>query len=235
MTLEPEAAAHPSPLWRRPGLLASETDKLRPRRRGSRDPGAGRITIGVRHGESVETGAAPLAVRRRARLPSFLRARSAGHLRVRLLMTLGTNLVGVAMARAYYDRGSRRSLECVCVGGNQTRENVRPQLGHHVFPLVRGRTPLAPRGDPSGPRAARDADMALKNTNISGETGILTDWCLLSVAERVAAKSPRSCSHHLRRCRWPRSATPVDAARCGWPRKDRPRAPSPAACSLDPA
>ena len=37
-------------------------------------------------------------------------------------------------------------------------------------------------------RAARDADMALKNTNISGEIGIVTDLLLgFSVAEREAA------------------------------------------------
>ena len=37
-------------------------------------------------------------------------------------------------------------------------------------------------------RSARDADMALKNTSISGELGILTDLVLsFAISERVAA------------------------------------------------
>ena len=193
VTLEPEAAAHLiTTLGDDLGLLASELDKL------AGLAATAPVTlaqveslIGVRHGESADDWCravlAGQTTRAIAILPHVLD--QPGISGVRLLMTLGTNLVGVAMARAYYDKGVR---------GRTLEKSVFDAIKRvRMFGLNWGTTSTLWADAASrwpqerirrGLRAARDADMALKNTNISGEIGILTDLVLsFSVGERVAA------------------------------------------------
>jgi DNA polymerase-3 subunit delta len=193
ISLEPEAAAHLlTTLGDDLGLLASELDKL------AGLAATAPVTlaqveglIGVRHGESVEdwcravlTGQSTRAI---AILPHVLD--QPGVSGVRMLMTFGTHLVGVAMASAFHDKGVRgRSLERSAF---EAIKRVR------MFGLNWGTTAaLWSESAPRWPReriaralrSARDADMALKNTSISGELGILTDLVLsFAVSERAAA------------------------------------------------
>ena len=145
----------------------------------------------MRHGESVDDWCravlAGQATRAMSILPHVLD--QPGISGVRLLNTLGTNLVGVAMARAYYDKGVRgRSLERSVF---DAIKRVRMfGLNWGTTAALWSETAARWPGEriARALRAARDADMALKNTNISGETGILTDLVLsYSVGERVAA------------------------------------------------
>lgn len=193
VTLEPEASAHLlTTLGDELGLLASELDKL------AGFAASGPITlaqveslIGVRHGESVEDWCravlAGQATRALAILPHVLD--QPGISGVRLLMTLGTSLVGVAMARDYYDKGVRgRSLERSLFDAIKRVRMWGINYGT-TSALWADAAARWPRERISRAlRAARDADMALKSTNISGEIGILTDLVLgFSVAEREAA------------------------------------------------
>lgn len=184
LTLEPEAAEH---LLRSVGsdlgALASELSKL-----ASLPPGepltAQRVgeLVGVRHGETLwdwreavldgQTGRAA------ALLPAILG--QAGVSGVKLVTALGTALVGLGIARAHYDRGLRsRALEAAVL---KSLLSVRPfgLLGYKeeasrwsrwapAWPNQRIRSAL---------RAARDTDMALKNTTVSDERGLLTDLVL---------------------------------------------------------
>jgi len=193
VALEPDAAAHLlTTLGDDLGLLASELDKLA----GLSASGPVSLSqvealIGVRHGESADDWCravlAGQATRAVAILPHVLD--QPGISGVRLLMTLGTNLTGVALTRAYYDRGVRgRALERSAF---DAIKRVR------IFGISWGTTAslwadAAARWPADriarALHAARDADQALKNTNISGELGILTDLVLgFSVPEREAA------------------------------------------------
>lgn len=193
VALEPEAAAHLlASLGDELGLLASELDKL------AGLAASGPVTlaqveglIGVRHGESVDdwcravlTGQTTRAI---AILPHVLD--QPGVSGVRLLMTLGTGLVGVAMARSSYDKGLRdRALE------RSVFEAIRRirlwglnwSAAAALWSDAAAQWPAARIG--RALRAARDADAALKTTSISGELGILTDLVLsFAVTEREAA------------------------------------------------
>lgn len=96
---------------------------------------------------------------------------------VRLLMLLGTTLVGVGIARGHWDTRRRgRTLEQAvfgtllkvrpyAVGDWKTEAGAWARWAEH-WPAGRIRAAL---------RAAREADQALKNTTISDERGILTD------------------------------------------------------------
>ena len=95
-------------------------------------------------------------------------------------MTLGTALVGLGIARAYYDRGLRgRSLEAAVL---KSLLSVRP-FGLLGYKEEASRwSGWAPRWSSrrirAALRAARDTDQALKSTTISDERGLLTDLVL---------------------------------------------------------
>jgi DNA polymerase III subunit delta len=184
VTLEPEAAEH---LMRSVGSdlggLTSELAKLASLPAGEPLTAAqvGDL-VGVRHGETiwdwrqaVLDGQAGRAV---SLLPSILA--QPGVSGVKLLMTLGTALVGLGLARAHYDRGVRgRSLEAAV---------LKSLLSARPFGLL-GYKEEASRWSSWAPRwpnqriraalrAARDTDVALKDTTISDERGLLTDLVL---------------------------------------------------------
>jgi DNA polymerase-3 subunit delta len=193
VSLEADASAHLlSTLGDDLGLLASELDKL------AGLSASAPVTlaqveslIGVRHGESVEDWCravlAGQTTRAIAILPHVLD--QPGQNGVRLLMQLGTSLVGVAMVRAWYDRGVRgRALEKSAFDAIKRVRMWGINWGATAT-LWADAAPHWPRERIARAlRSARDADAVLKNTNISGETGILTDLILsFSVAERKAA------------------------------------------------
>ena len=193
VALEPEAAAHLlTTLGDDLGMLASELDKLA----GLAASGPVSLTqvealIGVRHGESVDDWCRAVLAGQSTRAIAILShvLDQPGVSGVRLISLLGTNLIGIAMTRAWYDKGVRgRSLE---KSAFDAIRRVR------LFGINWGSTAtLWAEAAPRWPqdriaralRAARDADAVLKNTNISGELGILTDLILgFSIAERQAA------------------------------------------------
>ena len=193
VSLEPEAAAHLlSTIGDDLGMLASELDKL---------AGLAAVApvtlaqveslIGVRHGESVEDWCRAVLAGQTTRaiqiLPHVLD--QPGLNGVRLIMQLGTNLVGVAMARAWHDKGVRgRALEKSAFDAIRRVRMWGLNWGATAS-LWADAAPRWPRERIARAlRSARDADAVLKNTNISGELGILTDLILsFSVAEREAA------------------------------------------------
>src|SRR4051794_31544574 len=184
LTLEPEAARH---LVRAVGVdlgaLQSELAKLASLPRGE-ILSADRIgqLVGVRHGETqwdwrdaVLSGEAGSAV-------SLLQPVLAqpGVSGVRLLMQLGTALVGLGVARTLYDEGLRgRALEGAIfkmllrnrpfglLGYKEEAARWSAWVPH--WPLPRIRAAL---------RDARTADQGLKNTTVSDERGLLTDLVL---------------------------------------------------------
>jgi DNA polymerase III delta subunit len=184
MALEPDAAQH---LVRAVdadlATLESELGKLASLPEG-RPLTAGLVgeLVGVRHGETlwdwrdavlnqqpgqaVRLGAAVLG--------------QPGASGVRLVSQLGTALVGIGIARSYYDRGMRgRALED---GLFRMLMRYRPQglLGYRDeaarwarwalrWPAARVRAAL---------RAASETDIALKSTTVSDEQGLITDLVL---------------------------------------------------------
>ncbi len=193
VALQPDAAAHLlATLGDDLGLLASELDKL------AGLAAAGPVSlaqveslIGVCHGESAEDWCravlAGQCTRAVAILPHVLD--QPGISGVRLLMTLGTNLVGVALARSYYDRGVRgRSLERSLFDAIKRVRMWGINYGATASLWAEAAAHWPQTRIGRALHAARDADQALKNTNISGEIGILTDIVLaFSIAEREAA------------------------------------------------
>lgn len=184
VTLETEAAEHlVRSVGADLGALASELAKL-----ASLPPGE-QLTVerigelvGVRHGETpwdwreaVLDDQIGQAV---ALLPSVLA--QAGVSGVKLITLLGTALVGTGIARAHYDNGSRgRALEDAMF---KSLLNSRPTglLGYKdeakrfsrwapQWPAGRVRVAL---------HAARETDLALKNSTISNDRGLLMDLVL---------------------------------------------------------
>jgi DNA polymerase-3 subunit delta len=182
--LEPEAAEH---LIRSVGsdlsALTSELAKLASLPAGEPLTAAqvGDL-VGVRHGETLWDWREAVLDGQAGRAASLLPAILAqpGVSGVKLVTTLGTALVGLGIARAHYDRGLRgRSLEA---GILKSLLSARPfgLLGYKEeasrwsswaprWPAQRVRAAL---------RAARDTDVALKNTTISDAQGLLTDLVL---------------------------------------------------------
>ena len=164
------------------GALSSELSKL-----ASLPPGkpltAAQVgeLVGVRHGETqwdwrdaVLDGRTAQAV---TLLPSVLA--QAGVSGVKLVTALGTALVGLGIARAHYDRGQRgQSLESAVM---KSLLSVRP-FGMTYKDEASRWSRWAPnwpnRRIRAALRLARDTDMALKNTTVSNERGLLTDLVL---------------------------------------------------------
>ena len=184
LTLEPEAAEH---LMRSVGFdlsaLTSELAKLAslPADEPLTAERVGDL-VGVRHGETLwdwrEAVLDGQPGRAAALLPSILA--QPGVSGVKLVTTLGTALVGLGIARAHYDRGMRgRSLEAAVL---KSLLSARPfgLLGYkEESSRWSGWTPRWPRRRIAAAlRAARDTDIALKNTTISDAQGLLTDLVL---------------------------------------------------------
>ncbi|MGI8817817.1 MAG: DNA polymerase III subunit delta [Gemmatimonadales bacterium] len=182
--LEPDAAEH---LMRSVGsdlsALTSELAKLASLPAG--EPlTAERVgnLVGIRHGETLwdwrEAVLDSQAGRAATLLPSILA--QPGVSGVKLVTTLGTALVGLGITRAHYDRGLRgRSLEAAVL---KSLLSARP-FGLLGYKEEASRwSSLAPRWPArrirAALRAARDTDIALKNTTISDAQGLLTDLVL---------------------------------------------------------
>jgi DNA polymerase-3 subunit delta len=138
--------------------------------------------VGVRHGETLWDWRDAVLNRQpgpAVRLAAAVLAQP-GASGVRLVSQLGTALVGIGIARSYYDRGMRgRPLED---GLFRMLMKHRPQglLGYRDeatrwarwaphWPASRVRSAL---------RAASETDIALKSTTVSDEAGLITDLVL---------------------------------------------------------
>jgi DNA polymerase III delta subunit len=147
--------------------------------------------VGVRHGETIfdwrdavlEDRAGP-AVRLLG--PLLDQPGSSG---VKLVTMLGTTLIGVGIARSYYDRRLRGKALDEAVFGVIKRNRV---FGLLSWGEEKGRWLRWAPGWPAarvaeGLRSVLMADRALKGTTISDERGILTDMVLRMATSRRAA------------------------------------------------
>jgi DNA polymerase-3 subunit delta len=194
LTLEPAAAEHlVRSLGTELGPLASEVAKL------ASLPGDQPVTVeslgelvGVRHGETPWDWRAAVLDGHTGRavglLPTILA--QPGVSGVRLVTLLGTALLGVTLARTFYDQGSRgRALDDAIF---KALLKTRPAglLGYREETAAWARwTPNwpAPRAR-AALRAAVEADQALKSTTVSDERGVLVDLVLrISTSAREAA------------------------------------------------
>ncbi len=147
--------------------------------------------VGVRHGETIydwRDAALDGDAGRAARLAGPLLDQP-GVSAVKLVTLIGTSLAGVGLARSIYDRGVRggRLDAAVFDRMRQLRlfglpdwkaESARWARWAAAWPAGRVR---------DGFRAARDADVALKSTTISGEEAILADLVLRLGQRQVVA------------------------------------------------
>jgi DNA polymerase-3 subunit delta len=138
--------------------------------------------VGVRHGETLDDWVAAVLVDDSARaigLASRVLEQS-GMSGVKMVTTLGGALIGLRIARAHYDKGSRGgSLERVLF----ERLRAIRAFGIGDWKLLTRSWSRAAETWPSGRvreaiRAALDADMALKGTRVSDEAGVLADLVL---------------------------------------------------------
>lgn len=146
--------------------------------------------VGVRHGETLEDWVEAVLGDDPARAIVLGRRvlEQAGMSGVRMVTALGTALVGLRLARAHYERGSR--------GGALERALFDRLRATRPFGL--GDWKVATRNWSrwaeawSGPRlraalrATLEADMALKGTRISDEAGVIAGLSLRLVARRAA-------------------------------------------------
>jgi hypothetical protein len=109
---------------------------------------------------------------------------------VKLVTMLGTTLIGVGIARSYYDRPLRGKALDDAVFSVIRRIRVFGLLGwsEEKSRWLRW-APTWPAGRVAdGLRAVLAADRALKGTTISDERGILTDMVLrMATSKRAAA------------------------------------------------
>jgi DNA polymerase III subunit delta len=184
LTLEPAAAEH---LMRSVGsdlsALTSELAKLAslPADEPLTAERVGDL-VGVRHGETLWDWREAVLDGQPGRAAALLSSILAqpGVSGVKLVTTLGTALVGLGIARAHYDRGMRgRGLEAAVL---KSLLSARPfgLLGYKEEASRWGSwAPRWPRRRiRAALRAARDTDIALKNTTISDAQGLLTDLVL---------------------------------------------------------
>lgn len=184
MTFEPAAATHlVDTLEGDLGPIAQEIDKLaaavrgRPVTRGDVE-----ALIGVRHGETLQALVAAALERRAsdaARLVGPVLGQS-GMTGVRIVMALGTALLGTAIARAELDRGTSgarleqvvfRHLLAARPPGLPQWKVAAAQWASwaHAWTLPDLRSAL---------RRALAADRALKTTRLSRDAGIVTELAL---------------------------------------------------------
>jgi DNA polymerase-3 subunit delta len=165
------------------GFIRSELEKL------ASLPGGGPITleqvgelVGVRHGETVEDWVDATLGGETAKALGLVKRvlEQSGMNGVRMVTTLGTALIGLRLARAHYDKGSRgRALASVLLG---RLRQVRPYGLGNWDTAIRNWSRWAETWPESRIRlatqAALRADMALKGTRISDEQGVITDLVL---------------------------------------------------------
>lgn len=148
-------------------------------------------SLGVRHGETqfdwrnaVHRGDSGRAA---AMLPHLLA--QSGVSGVSLVALLGTSVVGLGLARAHYDKGSRGPQLAQAIKGSLFR--ARPfRLSYDVAAAEWSRlAPTWPRARVEVClKALRNADTRLKNTTVSDEQSILFDLIMeLTVPWQVAA------------------------------------------------
>ncbi len=138
--------------------------------------------VGVRHGETLEDWVAavladdtPRALALGARV-----LEQAGMSGVKMVTTLGTSLIGLRIARALHEKGSRggsleralmdrlRNLRAFGIGDwKQLTRNWSQSAERWPAARIGGAT-----------RATLDADRALKGTRVSDDLGVLTDLVL---------------------------------------------------------
>lgn len=147
--------------------------------------------VGVRHGETLEDWVAAVLADdtgRAIELGTRVLEQS-GMSGVKMITTLGTSLIGLRLARSLHDKGSRgATLERALM------ERLRTLRAFGIGDWKRlTRSWSRAAGQWSGARlrdatrATLEADMALKGTRVSDDTGVLTDLVLRlggSAAER---------------------------------------------------
>jgi DNA polymerase-3 subunit delta len=150
--------------------------------------------VGVRHGETVDDWVEAVLASDAARAVSLGRRviEQSGMSGVKMVTAVGTTLIGVRLARAHYDGGSRGgALERTLL---ERLRQVRPfGLGDwkratrnwarwaEQWPAARLRAAI---------RATLESDMALKGTRISDEGSLVTDLALrLAVPARESASA----------------------------------------------
>lgn len=147
--------------------------------------------VGVRHGETLDDWVGAVLADEAARavtLAPRILAQS-GMSGVKMVTTLGGALVGLRMARAHYDNGSRGgALERVLF----ERLRAIRAFGIGDWKLLTRSWSRAAERWPSGRvreaiRATLEADMALKGTRVSDEAGVLADL-VLRLGGRAAAR-----------------------------------------------
>ncbi len=184
VTLEPDAAEHlVRSVGSDLGALQSELSKLASLPAGEALT-ASRVgeLVGVRHGETLWDWREALLDGQTGRAATLLPLvlAQAGVSGVKLVTAVGTALVGLGIARAHYDQGLRgRSLEAAVM---KSLLSVRP-FGILSYKDEAARwSSWAPHWPGARIRAAlriaRDTDMALKNTTVSDERGLLLDLVL---------------------------------------------------------
>jgi DNA polymerase-3 subunit delta len=198
LTLEPDAAELlVGTVGNDLGALAGELDKLAALTAGR--TGGGPATrddvaalVGARPGETLQDLIDAALERRAAAAARLIEPvlEQAGMTGVRILMALGTALIGTALARAELDRGTPPARLTAALLGSlraarpfglgsweQTASRWAGWAAHWSAGSLRAAL-----------RLALDADRALKSTTLSGEQGILVQLVLaLGVLRREAA------------------------------------------------
>jgi DNA polymerase-3 subunit delta len=194
IALDEDGAAH---LIRAVGTdlayLGLEIEKLAAAAPGNGPIGAAEVAelVGVRRGETPDDWVTAVLERDRRRAVGMLDTVLAGSgvSGVRLVMALGTALVGVRHARALLDAGMApgRVERAVFDAMRQMRPaglgSWRGEAARWTGAAVRWNAPALDRAL----RGAYDADRALKSTTITDERGILVGLVLEAGAERAAA------------------------------------------------
>jgi DNA polymerase III delta subunit len=143
--------------------------------------------VGVRHGETLEDWVEAVLANQPSRTLELTGRvlEQSGMSGVKMITALGTSLIGVKLARAHYDRGSRGgALERVLIDRfRQVRpfglgdwKQVARSWSHRAEAWSGARLNAALR-------ATLEADTALKGTRISDEAGVVTDLVLRLAAD----------------------------------------------------
>jgi DNA polymerase III subunit delta len=188
--LAPDAATHLfESVGNDLGMLRMELDKIASlEHEGPVNLEAVAAQVGVRRGETlISWRDLVLGGSAAASLPLVGPVlEQAGMSGVKMVSALGTALIGLRLARPYYERGIRdRALAQKIMGnllsirpfglGDWRAESDKWAKWAPVWPLPRIRSAL---------RATLEADTALKNTRISDERGVVTDLVLQLTAQR---------------------------------------------------
>jgi len=158
---------------------------------GDRPATAADVTalVGVRRGETVHDLVEAALERRVARAAHLVEPvlEQAGMSGVRILMLLGTHLVGTALARAERDRGGARPEDAVYQHLNAARPHGLRGYKDEAARWVRWSEQWTAAELSDALRAALAADRALKGTTISDDRGIVTQLVLGFAATRREA------------------------------------------------